>query len=94
MLLVLAGSVLCGGVALASDLDAAIGRALFRRVWTAAPSSTRANDGLGPLFNARACLSCHQGLDRQPVRLDPDGTVASENLVLRFSDADGRPDPT
>lgn len=80
-------------VTAADELDAAIGRALFRRAWTAAPSSTRANDGLGPLFNARSCLSCHAGLDRMPIRVAPDGTVASENLVLRLSGGAGRPDP-
>jgi len=82
-----------GAVAGARDLDAAIGRALFARAWVPAPSSTRANDGLGPLFNARACLSCHQSLARQPVRVGDDGGVASDNLVLRLSDREGRPDP-
>ncbi len=75
------------GVALARDLDAAIGRALFVRAWVPAPSSTKGNDGLGPLHNARSCAACHEGLARQPVR--PDG----DNLVLRLSDAHGRPDP-
>lgn len=36
-----------------------LGNALFRKVWVSAPSSTQASDGLGPLFNARACQSCH-----------------------------------
>jgi hypothetical protein len=35
-----------------------LGNALFRKLWTAAPSSTLASDGLGPLFNARGCQSC------------------------------------
>jgi CxxC motif-containing protein (DUF1111 family) len=42
-------------------LDFEIGRALFDRHWAAAPASTQAADGLGPLFNARACVSCHPG---------------------------------
>src|SRR3954470_12409920 len=42
-------------------LDFEIGRALFERHWAAAPASTQAADGLGPLFNARACISCHPG---------------------------------
>ena len=37
----------------------AIGNALFRRLWVTAPSSTRSADGLGPLYNARACQRCH-----------------------------------
>jgi CxxC motif-containing protein (DUF1111 family) len=36
-----------------------LGNALFRKLWVSAPSSTQASDGLGPLFNARACQSCH-----------------------------------
>ena len=39
-------------------LDFEIGRALFERQWAAAPSSTQAADGLGPLFNARSCVAC------------------------------------
>ena len=78
----------------AGALDEAIGRALFRRAWVPAPSSTKANAGLGPLFNARSCAACHQGLDRAPVATDPSGAVISDHLVLRLSDAAGRPDPT
>ncbi len=36
-----------------------IGNGLFRKDWVAAPSSTQASDGLGPLFNARSCQGCH-----------------------------------
>ncbi|MDR5652524.1 di-heme oxidoredictase family protein [Ruixingdingia sedimenti] len=36
-----------------------LGNALFRKTWVAAPSSTLASDGLGPLYNARACQDCH-----------------------------------
>ena len=36
-----------------------IGNAFFRKLWIAAPSSTVSSDGLGPLYNARACQSCH-----------------------------------
>jgi CxxC motif-containing protein (DUF1111 family) len=36
-----------------------LGNALFRKLWVSSPSSTLASDGLGPLFNARACQSCH-----------------------------------
>lgn len=40
-------------------MDFTLGEALFDKFWVAAPSSTKASDGLGPLFNARACQSCH-----------------------------------
>ncbi|MGP2490991.1 di-heme oxidoreductase family protein [Mesorhizobium sp. PUT5] len=36
-----------------------LGNAIFRKNWVSSPSSTQASDGLGPLFNARACQSCH-----------------------------------
>ncbi|WP_112661641.1 di-heme oxidoredictase family protein [Microvirga flavescens] len=74
-------------------LDEAIGRALFRRAWVPAPSSTLANDGLGPLFNARSCAACHTTLDRVKVETDAAGIVMSDNIALRFSNASGAPDP-
>jgi len=36
-----------------------LGNALFTKLWVSSPSSTQASDGLGPLFNARSCQSCH-----------------------------------
>jgi CxxC motif-containing protein (DUF1111 family) len=74
-------------------LDAAIGRKLFARAWVPAPSSTLSNDGLGPLFNAPSCASCHRGLDRMPLLVDQSGLVTSDARVLRLSDAAGRGDP-
>lgn len=85
--------VLVAGPAGADPLDVAIGKALFKRPWVPAPSSTLANDGLGPLFGARACIACHQGLTRQPVELGAAGEVAGAALVLRLSGPDGEPDP-
>ncbi|WP_372394829.1 di-heme oxidoredictase family protein [Azospirillum sp. HJ39] len=43
----------------AESLDNRIGEALFRRMWVAAPTATQAADGLGPLYNARSCATCH-----------------------------------
>ncbi|MBV9079137.1 MAG: thiol oxidoreductase, partial [Methylobacteriaceae bacterium] len=90
----LAAAALAAGLAAAAhaaELDVAIGRSLFRRAWLPAPASTIA--GLGPLFNARACVACHQGLDRPVVEVGPGGLVATDALVLRLSDEAGRPDP-
>ena len=36
-----------------------LGESVFERFWVPSPSSTTASDGLGPLFNARSCHSCH-----------------------------------
>jgi CxxC motif-containing protein (DUF1111 family) len=41
------------------QMDFKLGNALFRKTWIAAPASTLASDGLGPLYNARACQDCH-----------------------------------
>lgn len=41
------------------QLDFAVGRSFFRNPWVQAPASTDARDGLGPLFNAISCASCH-----------------------------------
>lgn len=39
--------------------DFFIGQAFFRQPWVIAPSSTKARDGLGPLFSANSCSNCH-----------------------------------
>lgn len=58
-----------------------IGRALFRKLWVAAPSSTQASDGLGPLYNARSCETCHARDGRgRPPQLGETGT----GLLLRL----------
>ncbi len=38
-----------------------LGRSFFTIPWVIAPSATTARDGLGPLFNANTCTSCHRG---------------------------------
>lgn len=44
---------------LRAQLDFAVGRSFFNQPWVAAPATTTARDGLGPLFNANACSACH-----------------------------------
>lgn len=62
--------------------DFSVGNALFRKLWISAPSSTQASDGLGPLFNSRACQSCHI----KDGRGHPPGPgEAAESLFLRLS---------
>ena len=59
--------------------DFEVGNAMFRRAWVSAPASTRASDGLGPLFNARACQSCHikDGRGHVPAANWPDDDAVS-----------------
>jgi CxxC motif-containing protein (DUF1111 family) len=82
----LAGALLASaGAAHAGEdaMDGVLGKALFERLWVSAPSSTKAADGLGPLFNARACSSCHQGGGRTAVSLQEGSLPASAGLTLR-----------
>jgi CxxC motif-containing protein (DUF1111 family) len=46
-------------LAFEQELTFTLGNALFDKLWVSSPSSTLASDGLGPLFNARSCQSCH-----------------------------------
>jgi CxxC motif-containing protein (DUF1111 family) len=39
--------------------DFFVGNGFFKRLWVTAPASTKSADGLGPLYNARACQRCH-----------------------------------
>lgn len=41
-------------------MQATLGEAIFEKLWVPAPTATRASDGLGPLYNARACAGCHE----------------------------------
>lgn len=61
----------------------ALGNGFFRKLWVSAPSSTAASDGLGPLFNARACQNCHvkDGRGRPPF----ENGETSESMFLRLS---------
>jgi len=78
----------------ANDLDPVVGKALFERDWIPAPASTDSADALGPLFTARGCAGCHAGPALAARFTDaPEGRVAGRGLVLRFGDAEGRPDP-
>lgn len=76
----------------ADELDPAVGKALFDRKWVQAPASTNSADGLGPLFNAGACATCHKG--GRGARFSMiDGVLGVAGFVVRLGDAQGRPDP-
>lgn len=76
-----------------ADADAFFsGNSFFTSPWVEGVSSTSARDGLGPLFNARACAGCHQrdGRGRPP---EPGESVTG--MLFRLStgalDATGAP---
>jgi CxxC motif-containing protein (DUF1111 family) len=55
----LAFSYQVSGLSPQEKLDFFVGNSFFNQNWLEAPSSTTARDGLGPMFNARSCASCH-----------------------------------
>lgn len=81
-----------------------LGNALFRKNWVSSPSSTQASDGLGPLFNERACQNCHlkDGRGRPPegvgstsmfLRLARDAGNAEERAAIADHKVLNFPDP-
>ena len=70
------------------------GFSFFRSPWVAAPASTTARDGLGPLFNAHACAACHPNGGRGVSVLDdPDAPGAVVRVSVVDSDGVPRPHP-
>ena len=76
-------------IASGASLDASIGRNLFERNWVPAPSSTKSNDGLGPLYNATSCASCHI----RDANADVDEASVPPGVVVRIGNAKGGGDP-
>ncbi|HET7408834.1 MAG TPA: di-heme oxidoredictase family protein, partial [Paracoccaceae bacterium] len=60
-----------------------VGNGLFRKLWVSSPASTEASDGLGPLYNARACQHCHlkDGRGHPPRSAVDDAT----SMLIRLS---------
>lgn len=62
-----------------------LGRSFFHIPWVEAPSATTARDGLGPLFNANTCASCHP--HNSAGRFDADKEFVERGLVIRLASA-------
>lgn len=60
-----------------------IGDAMFNQTWVSSPASTTSRDGLGPIFNARACSACHLRDGRGKPNIQSNG--GSEGLLIRLS---------
>jgi len=67
------------------------GNSWFNQSFVSAPATTTTRDGLGPLYNATGCSSCHfnDGRGAPP----EDGLAPLAGLLLRLSTASGDPDP-
>jgi len=74
------------GISELSDLELSffgVGNAMFDQSWVSSPATTTSRDGLGPIFNARACSACHLRDGRgKPLLASGDG---SEGFLLRLS---------
>lgn len=64
-----------GNLPVNREFDFKIGNAIFKKLWISAPSSVASSDGLGPLFNARACQRCHL----------KDGRGSVSSMLMRLS---------
>lgn len=64
------------------------GRELFITQWTPAGTGRPLFDGVGPLFNANACSTCHSSEGRKPI-FAADGQM-SDAILFRLGDANGR----
>lgn len=60
-----------------------LGKSFFRIPWVEAPSATTARDGLGPLFNANTCTTCHPRNGRGFARRE-DGEL-DRSVVVKLS---------
>lgn len=78
----------------AGDASFVVGNSFFRTNWVAAPASTTAVDGLGPMLNARSCSGCHN-LDGRGAPPESGGLFNS--MLMRLStlgtDEHGAPNP-
>ncbi|WBU65283.1 di-heme oxidoredictase family protein [Paracoccus aerodenitrificans] len=73
------------------ELDFKVGNGIFRKLWVGAPSSTKGSDGLGPLYNARACQNCHIKDGRGHLPDGPDDSRVSAFLRLSVMGGDDIP---
>ena len=64
------------------ERDFHVGNGIFRKIWVSAPASTTSSDGLGPLFNARACQRCHLKDGRGH---PPSPGERAETMILKLS---------
>jgi CxxC motif-containing protein (DUF1111 family) len=102
-------SLSSGNMDFRRELDFKVGNGIFRKNWVSARSSTDSSDGLGPLFNSRACQNCHlkDGRGHPPfssdvpddsgstlVRLSVPAATEEEKGRLAAHSVNSIPDPT
>ena len=79
-------------IAKEKKIDFLIGNGLFKRMWIPFSLSQVSSDGLGPLFNAKSCQSCHikDGRGHPPLanNLDEDAISMSLHLSIPPENSD------
>lgn len=72
-----------------------VGNNFFNDNWVTAPASTTGRDGLGPLFNAQSCSSCHfkDGRGEPPGAAKPNALGLLLRLSVPGADEHGGPLP-
>lgn len=60
-----------------------VGKSLFRENWVATPASVKSRQGLGPVFNAQSCSTCHFNDGRGQPPSAPGEPFAS--ILMRLS---------
>jgi CxxC motif-containing protein (DUF1111 family) len=78
-------SLSSGNMDFRRELDFKVGNGIFRKNWVSAPSSTDSSDGLGPLFNSRACQNCHLKNSRGHPPFSSDVPDDSGSMLVRLS---------
>ncbi len=68
-----------------------LGRSFFTVPWVEAPAATTARDGLGPLFNANNCVSCHKNNGGGESSTRQQGSV-SRSIVFTLSQSNTEKD--
>jgi CxxC motif-containing protein (DUF1111 family) len=73
----------------------AVGNSFFNDNWVTAPASTEGRDGLGPLFNAQSCSTCHfhDGRARPPLTDDDPRRGLLFRLSVPGKPGEDPPDP-
>lgn len=71
----------------------AVGNSFFNENWVTAPASTEGRDGLGPLFNAQSCSSCHLFDGRGTPPLDASDPALGLLIRVSVPGPDGVPVP-
>jgi CxxC motif-containing protein (DUF1111 family) len=68
-----------------------MGNSFFKKPWVAAPSSTEARDGLGPVYNSTNCSGCHTD-DGRGIGYSKKNGVDVVHLTMLFRLSEKQPD--